>query len=104
MPPLDSFYDELRGCASSAPTCAKYRRLKGPRLRQGGKSFQSFDDSWDSIEELDQGAQSQLLCVDRKGMIEVEKALMPDKPDAAKVTAQVNEVIRLLQRRASQRS
>ena len=30
-----------------------------------------------------------------KGMIEIEKALKPDKPDVAQVTAMVNEVMRL---------
>jgi hypothetical protein len=30
-----------------------------------------------------------------KGMIEIEKALKPDKPDVAQVTAKVNEVMRL---------
>ena len=96
MPPLNSFYDEIarlrivRAHLREVPPA-----LKAGNFAKARKSFQSFDDNWDSIEDLIKARNADSYVAIEKGMIEIEKALMPDKPDAAKVTAMVNEVMRL---------
>jgi hypothetical protein len=69
--------------------------LKAGNFAKARQSFQSFDDTWDSIEDLIKARSADAYVAIEKGMIEIEKALMPEKPDAAKVTAMVNEVMSL---------
>ena len=93
LPPLNPLYDEI---ARLRIVCAHLREVP-PALKVGDfakarKSFQIFDDTWDSIEDL-RNADSYVAI--EKVMIDIEKALMPNKPDVARVTAMVNEVMRL---------
>lgn len=55
--------------------------LKAGDVARARAAFEAYDSAWNGIEE--------------KGMIEIEKALTPDKPDVPQVTAMVNEVMRL---------
>jgi hypothetical protein len=67
--------------------------LKAGNFAKARKSFQSFDDTWDSIEDLIKARSADAYVAIEKGMIEIEKALMPEKPDVAEVTALVNDVM-----------
>jgi hypothetical protein len=96
MPPLNSFYDEVarlrivRAHLREVPPA-----LKAGNFAKARKSFQAFDDKWDSIEDLIKARNTDSYVAIEKGMIEIEKALKPDKPDIAQVTGIVNEVMRL---------
>ena len=96
MPPLNSFYDEV----ARLRIVRAHLREVPPALKAGNfamarKSFQNFDDNWDSIEDLIKARNADSYVAIEKGMIDIEKALVPDKPDVAQVTAMVNEVMRL---------
>jgi len=96
MPPLNSLYDDVarlrivRAHLREVPPA-----LKAGNVAKARKSFQAFDDNWDSIEDLIKARNADSYVAIEKGMIEIEKTLTPDKPDVAKVTATVNEVMRL---------
>lgn len=96
MPPLNSLYDDV----ARLRIVRAHLREVPPALKTGNfakarKSFQAFDDNWDSIEDLIKARNADSYVAIEKGMIGIEKALTPDKPDAAQVTAMVNEVMRL---------
>jgi hypothetical protein len=104
-------YDELIGLVSKAaplnPLYDDVARLRivrahlrevNPAMKAGDvakarKSFEAFDTNWDSIEDLIKARSEDNYVAVEKGMIEIERALMPEKPDPAKVTALVNEVL-----------
>src|SRR5262245_40273505 len=96
MPPLNSLYDDVarlrivRAHLREVPPA-----LKAGHFAKARNSFQAFDDNWDSIEDLIKARNADSYVAIEKGMIEIEKALQPAKPDAAQVTGMVNEVIRL---------
>ena len=94
MPPLNPLYDDI---ARLRIVRAHLREvapaLKAGNLAKARKSFQAFDDSWDSIEDLIKVRSDDAYVAIEKGMIEIEKALMPDKPDIAQVTGLVNDVM-----------
>jgi hypothetical protein len=96
MPPLNPFYDEVarlrivRAHLREVPPALKFGDFAKAR-----QSFQTFDDTWDSIEDLIKARNADSYVAIEKGMIDIEKALMPNKPDVAQVTAMVNEVMRL---------
>ena len=68
------------------------QRLKPSRAKARG-SFKNFDDNWDSIEDLIKARSAEAYVAIEKGMIEIEDVLMPEKPDVAKATALVNDVM-----------
>src|SRR5262245_38991043 len=82
------------GCASCVHLREVPPALKAGNLAKARKSFQAFDDNWDSIEDLIKARNADSYVAIEKGMIEIEKALQPDKPDVAQVTAMVNEIMR----------
>jgi hypothetical protein len=92
--PLNPLYDDV---ARLRMVRAHLREvipaLKAGDLAAARKSFEAFDNSWDSIEDLVKARSDDNYVAIEKGMIEIEQALMPEKPDAAKVTALVNDVM-----------
>jgi hypothetical protein len=94
QPPLNPLFDDVarlrivRAHLREVPPA-----LKAGNFAKARKSFQSFDDTWDSIEDLIKARSADAYVAIEKGMIEIEKALMPDKPDVDKVTALVNDVM-----------
>lgn len=73
-------------------------REVGPALKAGNfekarKSFAAFDNTWDSIEDMVKAHSADDYVEIEKGMIEIEKVLMPEKPDVAAATALVNGVM-----------
>jgi len=93
--PLNPLYDEV----ARLRIVRAHLREVPPALKAGNfvkarKSFKNFDDNWDSIEDLIKARSADAYVAIEKGMIEIEDLLMPEKPDVAKATALVNEVMR----------
>jgi tetratricopeptide (TPR) repeat protein len=92
--PLNPLYDDIaRLRIVRAHLREVIPAIKAGDVAKARKSFEAFDDAWDSIEDLIKARSDDNYVAIEKGMIEIEQALMPDKPDPAKVTALVNEVM-----------
>jgi hypothetical protein len=93
-PPLSPLFDDV---ARLRIVRAHLREvapaLKAQNFAKARKSFQAFDDNWDSIEDLVKARSADSYVAIESAMIEMEKALMPDKPDAVQVTALVNDIM-----------
>jgi hypothetical protein len=93
-PPLNPLWDDI---ARLRMVRAHLREvvpaLKVGNFEKARKSFAAFDSTWDSIEDMVKARSADDYVAIEKGMIEIEKALMPDKPDVAAATALVNEVM-----------
>jgi hypothetical protein len=93
--PLNALYDDVarlrivRAHLREVPGA-----LKAGNFDKARKSFKNFDENWDSIEDLIKARSQDAYVAIEKGMIEIEETLMPEKPDVAKSTALVNEVMR----------
>jgi tetratricopeptide (TPR) repeat protein len=92
-PPLNPLFDDI---ARLRIVRAHLREvtpaLKAGSLAKARKSFEEFDDTWDSIEDLIKARSGDAYVAIEKGMVQIEQALMPDMPDVAQVTALVNDV------------
>src|SRR5258708_5678629 len=66
--------------------------LKAGNIAKARKSYEAFDANWDNIEDLIKARSADAYVAVEKGMIQIEQALMPEKPDAAQVTALVTAV------------
>ena len=91
--PLDPLYDDI----ARLRIVRAHLREVPPALKAGNfdrarKSFEAFDTNWDSIEDLIKARSADDYVAVEKGMIQIEQALMPDKPDVAAVTALVTTV------------
>jgi hypothetical protein len=93
-PPLNPLYDDIarlrivRAHLREVPPALKVGNFEKAR-----KSFAAFDTNWDSIEDLIKVRSADDYVAIEKGMIEIERALMPEKPDVAQATALVNGVM-----------
>ena len=67
--------------------------LKAGNFAEARKSFEEFDNNWDSIEDLVKARNADSYTAIEKGMIDIERAIMPDKPDVAQATALVQGVM-----------
>ena len=67
--------------------------LKAGDLAKARKSYAEFDNNWDSIEDLVKARSADAYVAIEKAMVQIEQALMPDKPDVAKVTDLVNDIM-----------
>jgi tetratricopeptide (TPR) repeat protein len=92
--PLNALYDDVarlrivRAHLREVPPA-----LKAGNFAKARKSFEAFDHNWDSIEDLIKAKSGDAYVAIEKGMIDIEQALMPDKPDVDKVTALVADVM-----------
>jgi hypothetical protein len=92
--PLNPLYDDIarlrivRAHLREVPPA-----LKAGNFAKARKSFEAFDDTWDGIEDLIKARSADDYVAIESGMIEIEKALMPEKPDVAQATALVNGVM-----------
>jgi len=92
--PLNPLYDDVaRLRIVRAPLRDVAPDLKAGKLADARKAYEAFDSKWDSIEDLVKARSADDYVAVEKGMIQIEKALMPDKPNAAEVTALVNDVM-----------
>jgi hypothetical protein len=93
-PPLNPLYDDVaRLRIVRAHLREVLPALKAGNVEKARKSFEAFDDNWDSIEDLVKARSADSYVAIEKAMIEIEQALMPDPPDAAKVTTLVNDIM-----------
>jgi hypothetical protein len=67
--------------------------LKAGNFAKARKSFEEFDNTWGSIEDLVKARNADSYTAIEKGMIDIERAIMPDKPDVAQATALVQAVM-----------
>jgi len=94
QPPLNPHFDEVarlrivRAHLREVPPA-----LKAQKFDKARKSFQAFDDNWDSIEDLVKARSAESYVAIESAMIEVEKALMVDKPDVDKINGLVNGIM-----------
>jgi hypothetical protein len=91
--PLDPLYDDI----ARLRMVRSHLREVTPALKAGNidkarKSYAAFDADWDSIEDLIKARSADAYVAVEKGMIQIEQALMADKPDVAQVTALVTAV------------
>jgi len=92
--PLNPLYDDIaRLRIVRAHLREVVPALKAGNFDKARKSFAAFDNTWDSIEDMIKARSADDYVAIEKGMIEIEKALMPDKADVAEVTALVNGVM-----------
>jgi hypothetical protein len=93
-PPLNPLYDDIaRLRIVRAHLREVVPALKAGNFDKARKSFAAFDATWDSIEDMIKARSADDYVAIEKGMIDIEKALMPEKPDVAEVTALVNGVM-----------
>ena len=67
--------------------------LKAGNLAKARASFGAFNDNWDNIEDLVKDRSVQAYTGIEKGMIAIEKALAPAKPDVDQVITMVADVM-----------
>jgi tetratricopeptide (TPR) repeat protein len=67
--------------------------LKAGNIAKARKSFAAFNDHWDSIEDLIKARSREAYDAIEKGMIQAERALMPNKPNVDEATALVTGVM-----------
>lgn len=92
--PLNPLYDDI----ARVRMVRAHLREVNPALKAGDiakarKSFSAFDNQWDSIEDLIKARSSDSYVAVEKGMIQIEQALMPAKPDVAQVSTLVSGVL-----------
>src|SRR5260370_19304663 len=88
--PLNPLYDDIaRLRIERAHLREVTPALKAGNIAKARKSYAAFDSGWDPIEDLVKARSQDAYVAIEKGMIQIEQALMPDKPDMAQVTALV---------------
>jgi hypothetical protein len=92
--PLSPLYDDV---ARLRTVRASLREVT-PALRSGNfdkarKSFSKFDDNWDSIENLIKARSEESYTDIERNMIQIDKALMPAKPDVDATVRLVSAVM-----------
>ena len=91
--PLNPLYDDVaRLRIVRAPLREVVPDLKAGKIAEARKSYEAFDSKWDSIEDLVKARSEDGYVAIEKAMIQIEQALMPDKPDVAQVTTLVTTV------------
>jgi hypothetical protein len=93
-PPLNRLYDDVaRLRIERAHLREVTPALKAGNVEKAKKSFNAFNDNWDNIEDLVKERSRESYDSIEKGMVTIERQLMPAKPDVDAVTASVNEVM-----------
>jgi hypothetical protein len=67
--------------------------LKAGDIAAAKKAFTEFDDNWDNIEDLVKERSREAYDTIEKGMVTIERQLMPAKPDVDQVSATVTSVM-----------
>jgi hypothetical protein len=92
--PLNRLYDDVaRLRIERAHLREVTPALKAGNMAKAKKSFDAFNDNWDNIEDLVKERSRESYDSIEKGMVTIERQLMPAKPDVDAVTASVNEVM-----------
>ena len=91
--PLDPLFDDIARLRMERSHLREViPALKAGNMEKARKSYAAFDAGWDPIEDLIKARSSDAYVAVEKGMIQIEQALMADKPDVAAVTALVTGV------------
>jgi len=92
--PLNRLYDDVARLRIERSHLREVApALKAGNLAKAKKSFDAFNDNWDNIEDLVKERSRESYDAIEKGMVTIERQLMPAKPDVDAVTASVNEVM-----------
>jgi len=92
--PLNRLYDDVaRLRIERAHLREVTPALKAGNIAKARKSFEAFDDNWDNIEDLVKERSRESYDAIEKGMVTIERELMPAKPDVDATLATVNDVI-----------
>ena len=92
--PLNRLYDDVaRLRIERAHLREVTPALKAGNVAKARKSFEAFDDNWDNIEDLVKARSRESYDAIEKGMVTIERDLMPAKPDVDATLATVNEVM-----------
>jgi tetratricopeptide (TPR) repeat protein len=92
--PLNRLYDDVaRLRIERAHLREVTPALKAGNFEKAKKSFNAFNDNWDNIEDLVKARSRESYDSIEKGMVTIERQLMPAKPEVDAVTASVNEVM-----------
>jgi len=92
--PLNRLYDDVaRLRIERAHLREVTPALKAGNIAKAKKSFEAFNDNWDNIEDLVKERSRESYDTIEKGMVTIERQLMPAKPDVDAVTASANEVM-----------
>ena len=67
--------------------------MKAGNIAKAKKSFGAFNDNWDNIEDLVKARSRESYDAIEKGMVTIERQLMPAKPDVDQVNATVASVM-----------
>jgi hypothetical protein len=93
-PPLNRLYDEVaRLRLERAHLREVTPALKAGNLAKARASFGAFNDNWDNIEDLVKERSIQAYTGIEKGMIAIENALTPAKPDVDQLITMVGDVM-----------
>lgn len=91
--PLNRFYDDVaRLRIVRADLRGVTPALKTGNIDKARKSFDAFNDKWDSIEDLASEPSREAYVAIEGGMIQIEKAPMLAQPDIDQVIALVSGV------------
>jgi len=92
--PLNSLFDDVARLRIVRASLREVTpALKAGSIDKARKSFSTFDDKWDSIEDLIKARSREAYDAIEKGMIEIERALMPAMPNVDQVSALVSAVM-----------
>jgi hypothetical protein len=93
-PAVSPLFDEVaRLRIVRAPLRQVVTALKAGNIEKAKKSFDEFDNNWDSIEDLVKQRSADSYTAIEKDMVQVDSALMPDKPDVTQVSTLVNDIM-----------
>jgi hypothetical protein len=92
--PLNRLYDDV----ARLRIVRAHLREVNPALKTGDlakarEAFGAFNDNWDSIEELVKARSRETYDGIEKGMIQIDRALMPNNPEVDQVVALVTSVM-----------
>jgi tetratricopeptide (TPR) repeat protein len=91
--PLDPLFDDVARLRMERSHLREVNpALKAGNIDKARKSYAAFDAGWDNIEDLIKARSADAYVGVEKGMIQIEQALMADKPDVAAVTTLVTQV------------
>jgi hypothetical protein len=91
--PLDPLFDDIARLRMERSHLREViPALKAGNMAKARKSYEAFDAGWDPIEDLIKARSADAYVAVEKGMIQIEQALMADKPDVAAVTKLVTDV------------
>jgi len=89
-PPLNPLYDDVARLRIERSHLREVTpALKAGNIAKARKSYAAFDNGWDPIEDLIKARSADAYVAIEKGMIQIEQALMADKPDVAQVTSMI---------------